>query len=574
MSLKATRLYSEGLQQLHSFNSVSARDLLEQAVTEDPNYALAHSALAEAWRSLGYANNSAREAKKAMDLSAGLSRENRLAIEAQYRNSTHEAAREMEIYKTLFNFYPDNLEYGLSLAKSEYFSSQFQEAISTLDALQQLPSPAGDDLRIDVVRTAVATRTGDYKKALALAERVQLRAQQIGAKRLAAQALQNQCELLPKLGEPAEASAACDKSRLIFADVGDFAGEAAVWGQIAYQAEDPKSGRIANEKQISLLKKVQSDGGLAWAMTVAGELSADLGDYARGLREYTEALRLYQKVGDQLGAGSAYGNLGWVNSLQGNLIEAVKNDEEAIALTRQTNSKREMDLWLADLAEVSLEQGDVQGAMKQLDEGLQINNDTDDKRAAVYLHTTRSKLLLAEGDLDESRREARLASDPLLLARLDIAQDHSQTAVDGLRKALANSKTQQEDDNQIEARALLIQALLATPSDESKREVTLLARVVPNTPNVSLRLTANLQIARARLALGDKVGATQLLTQVISESQRLGYESQWLEERLTQAEMEIQSGDLLAGRRQIDQVAKEAEARGLMLIANEARRNL
>lgn len=574
MSLKATRLYSEGLQQLHSFDSVAARDLFEQAVAEDPNYALAHSALAEAWRSLGYANKSAREAKKAMDLSAGLSRENRLAIEAQYRNSTREIARETEIYKTLFNFYPDNLEYGLSLAKSEYFSSQLQEANSTLDALQQLPSPAGDDLRIDFVRSAVAIRTGDSKKALALAERVQLRAQQIGAKRLAAQALQNQCELLSKLGEPAKASAACDKSRLIFADIGDLAGEAAVWGLIAFQAEDAKSGRIANEKQITLLKKVQSDGGLAWAMSVAGELSADLGDYTRALREYTEALKLYQKVGDQYGVGSAYGNLGWVNSLQGSLTEAVKNDEEAIALTRQTSSKGEMDLWLVDLAEVLLEQGDVHGATKRLDEGFQINNDTDDKRAASYLHTTRLKLLLAEGDLDESRREARLATDPLILARLDIAQNHSQTAVDALRNVLANAKTKQEDDNQIEARALLIEALLTMPSDESKREVALLARVAPNTPNVGLRLTANLQIARARLALGDKVGASELLTQVISESQLLGYESQWLEARLTQAEMEIQSGELLAGRRQIDQIAKEAEAKGLMLIANEARRNL
>jgi eukaryotic-like serine/threonine-protein kinase len=145
-SLEATRLYSEGLQKLDSFDSLAARDLLERAIVEDPKYALAHSALAEAWRSLGYGDKSASEAKKAMDLSASLSRENRLAIEAQYRNSTHEIARESEIYKILFNFYPDNLEYGFALAKSQYSNDQFQEANTTLDALQQLPSPQGDDL--------------------------------------------------------------------------------------------------------------------------------------------------------------------------------------------------------------------------------------------------------------------------------------------------------------------------------------------------------------------------------------------------------------------------------------------
>ena len=259
-SLEATRLYSEGLQKLHSFDSVAARDLLERAIVKDPNYALAHSALAEAWRSLGYGDKSTAEAKRAMDLSGSLSRENVLAIEAQYRNSTHETARESEIYKTLFNFYPDNLEYGFSLAKSQYFNARFQEANVTLDALQRLPSPQGDDPRIDFVRSAVADRTGDYKKALTLAERVELRAQQRGARRMAAQALTTQCNLQSRLGDAAKARAACDKSRAIFSDVGDLAAEAGVWGQIAFQAEDMKSRRMANERQIALLKKVESDG--------------------------------------------------------------------------------------------------------------------------------------------------------------------------------------------------------------------------------------------------------------------------------------------------------------------------
>jgi TolB-like protein len=252
-SLAATRLYSEGLQKLHSFDSLAARDLLQQAIVEDPNYALAHSALAEAWRSLGYGNKSTAEAKKAMDLSGSLSRENALAIEAQYRNSRHEIAREAEIYKTLFNFYPDNLEYGFSLAKSQFFNAQFQEANSTLDTLQQLPSPQGDDPRIDHVRADAAIAMGDYKKALTLAERVQLRAQQRGARRLAAEALSNQCILQSRLGDAAKASAACDKSRIIFSNIGDLAGESLVWGQIAFQSAnrgDLQSGRMANERQI------------------------------------------------------------------------------------------------------------------------------------------------------------------------------------------------------------------------------------------------------------------------------------------------------------------------------------
>jgi tetratricopeptide (TPR) repeat protein len=586
-SLEATRLYSEGLQKLHSFDSLAARDLLERAIVEDPDYALAHSALAEAWRSLGYGEKSASEAKKAMDLSASLPRENRLAIEAQYRNSTHDSARESEIYKVLFNFYPDNLEYGFALAKSQYSNSQFQEANTTLDALQKLPSPQGDDPRIDFARSAVAVRTGDYKKALTLAERVELRAQQRGARRMAAQALTSQCNLQSRLGDAAKATEACHKSRAIFSDIGDLDAEAGVWGQIAFQAGDTKSGRIANEHQIALLRKVESDGGLAWAMTVAGELSADLGDYPRASREYGEALNLYQKIGDHYGVTSSYGNLGWVDSLQGDLPNAVTNLERAITRLRQTNSNGELDLWLEQLAEALLDKGDVLGATMRLDEAFKINAETGDKRVGIYLHTERSKLLLAEGELNESRREARVAirscleandegganGRRLLLTRLDIAENRPQAAAEALRKSVSNARSEQQSSNEIEARALLIEALLAMPSDsdDSKRQIGALARIVPNTQNASLRLAANLQIARARFALGDRSGASEMLEGVTSESNRLGYAAASLEARLAQSDIEVQSGATSAGRTHIEEVGKQAEAMGLKLIANKAR---
>ena len=144
---------------------------------------------------------------------------------------------------------------------------------------------------------------------------------------------------------------------------------------------------------------------------------------------------------------------------QGNLPDAVLDLERAITLMRQTNSKGEMDLWLGALADALLDKGDIPSTTKQLEEGFRVNAETGDKRVGSYLHTTRSRLLLAQGELDESRREAELAIKAcldindeggahergLLLARLDLAQNHPQTAVAGLRKALSDSKTQQEE---------------------------------------------------------------------------------------------------------------------------------
>jgi len=590
-SLLATKLYSEGIEKLHSFDTAGARDLLEKAVSEDPNFALAHAALSQSWGSLGYHSKSADEAKKAMDLSANLSRENRLAIEAQYRNSIGDNVHEAELYKSLFTFYPESLDYGLSLAKSQYYNRQWQDANTTLDALQRLKPPDGDNPRIDHVRSAVALASGDSTKALALAERVELRASQSGARRLAAESLNIQCYLRSSLGDPAKAVAACDKARMIYSEIADVGGEAKVCGLLAMLASrrgDAVAGRNANERQIALLRKMEAGSGLAYAMTVAGELSANTGDYSRARKEYGEALAQYQKVGEQQGIGSSYGNLGWVYSLEGNLTEAAKNEELAIAIKRQTKSKVELDLLLANLADVLVSQGDLPAAQKYLDEGFEVNAQTQSKSYSMYLHTCRARLLFVQGNFEESRREADLTlklsqelnletateHKRLMLARLDVEENHPQAAAETLRKSLAYFASKKEQSSQVEARAILIQALLAMPFAGAKQELAGLAKPVPETQDRAAMLTANLQLARARAALGDKKAASQLLTEVISQSQRMGQKLILLEAKLTLAEIEMQPARNPASLAVIEQIAQQADALGAKWIATKARASL
>ncbi len=116
---EAVRLYSEGLAKLRVMDALAARDLLERAVATDPNYALGHSALADAWAALGYDQKAQQESKEALDLSLGLSHEERLWIEGRDWELNHQWDKAVEIYHTLFEFFPDNLEYGLHLAAAQ-----------------------------------------------------------------------------------------------------------------------------------------------------------------------------------------------------------------------------------------------------------------------------------------------------------------------------------------------------------------------------------------------------------------------------------------------------------------------
>jgi len=115
----AERLYAEGLAKLHVFDAIAARDLLEQAVYADPKYAPAHSALSDAWSTLGYDRKATEEAKTAFELSQALGRRDRLIIEARYRVMNKEWDKALDLYHTLFNFFPDDVEYGLQLAETQ-----------------------------------------------------------------------------------------------------------------------------------------------------------------------------------------------------------------------------------------------------------------------------------------------------------------------------------------------------------------------------------------------------------------------------------------------------------------------
>jgi hypothetical protein len=160
------------------------------------------------------------------------------------------------------------------------------------------------------------------------------------------------------------------------------------------------------------------------------------------------------------------------------------------------------------------------------------------------------------------------------LARLDVEENHPQAAAETLRKSLAYFASKKEQASQVEARAILIQALLAMPFADAKHELAALANGVPETQDQAAMLTANLQLARARAAFGDKKAARELLTHVISQSQRMGHKLLLLEAKLTLAEIDMQPGRSPAKLAEIEQIAQQADALGLKLIVGKARASL
>src|SRR5580692_4020437 len=148
----AAKLYTEGRSHLWAFDFVQARDLLVQAIAVEPDFPLAHSALSDTWRHLGYDLKARDEAEHARTLSEHLSIEERLQIEGQYYSSLQDTNKAIEAYRKLFALFPDNLNYGLRLA-DEQRRVNSEDALKTVAALRRLSGPAADDPRIDMIES-------------------------------------------------------------------------------------------------------------------------------------------------------------------------------------------------------------------------------------------------------------------------------------------------------------------------------------------------------------------------------------------------------------------------------------
>lgn len=115
----AARTYALALDRLRRSDAPASRDLLQAVVVAEPDFARGHAALAAAWSALGRDDRAAEEARKAFDLSAGMSREERLLTEARYREAIGDWQTAAEIHRALVACFPDVPEYRISLTNAQ-----------------------------------------------------------------------------------------------------------------------------------------------------------------------------------------------------------------------------------------------------------------------------------------------------------------------------------------------------------------------------------------------------------------------------------------------------------------------
>jgi serine/threonine protein kinase/tetratricopeptide (TPR) repeat protein len=625
---EAAKFYAEGLAKMRLFDYLAARDLLQKAVSAEPTHALAHANLAAAWASLGYDEKAAAEAERAFDLSSNLSRQDHLLVEGHYRETTREWDKAVEIYKTLFGFFPDNLEYGILLAQAEIRDGNATESFATLDSLRKLPAPQNDDPRIDLVEAAAAQSVADFTHQLTAATQAVNKGRATGARLLVARALVHRGIALRKLGKPKESLGPLEEARQIYSASGDKSGVAAMLNSSANTLADlgdVQGAKAQYEGALAIYRDIGNTVGAAKTLDNIGSVISDAGDVEGGKKLSAEALALLQETGDKHDIANTSNNLATYYVLQGDLAGATKLFRQSLKLRQEIGDKSGQAGSLSNLGELLGQQGDVAGAKEAFGESLRIHQEIGEKEATVYQLDGLGKVFMDSGDLAGAKQrfeqtqavaretdakpllpaalgglgqvlmqqgkpneahkayEQALAIDKeigytqesseigLALAEFDIDEGRAAEAQALIQDAVKVFRAAKLSDDEITAYVLLARAMLAAgkPSDAQK-ELESARALAAKTQNRLVALDFATTEARVLAALGKTAEASKVLAPALADAKTRGLVRYELEARLAAAEIELKSGATADAAKNLAALEKDATAKGYVLIALKA----
>src|SRR5262249_11756020 len=203
----------------------AARSQFERALESDPNFALGHSQLAKVLHVMGYDDRAQHEARRALELADRLTPDERLQIQARLFAAQKEWDKAANLYKTLCDRYPDEIEHALGYSSALRFGGHPKEAFAVLERARATPG-AADDARIDLSEAGAAQAVNDFARELAAGRRAADKARAHAANGLLAEAAYYTGDALQALGKIDEALPALDEARNLYQTLGDRGGVA------------------------------------------------------------------------------------------------------------------------------------------------------------------------------------------------------------------------------------------------------------------------------------------------------------------------------------------------------------
>jgi DNA-binding winged helix-turn-helix (wHTH) protein/tetratricopeptide (TPR) repeat protein len=624
---KAAEFYSEGLARLRLFDAFAARRLLEKAATVEPRHPLIHVALARALSDLGYELAARREGARAVALDQDLPMEERLSVEGQYRQTTKEWAKAIAAYRSLFEYAPEKLEYGLRLAdvqidggygkdalatigglrsssvdaqnpRLDLAEARAQQALSNLKAIQLAADNAvangsarGERLLVAdslLLQAYSSYRLGYVDKAVWATEQAEDLYRLLGNEAGIAKSLVMRANALRDTGAVVRRKKMYEEAIAVFKRIGNMGSRARALNALAgvYQdLGDPTQARRKYQEALGIRREIDDRTGIATTTMNIGTVFENLGEYASAKKMYEDALSTAREIGDYGDAGFCTDNIAGILQKQGRLGEARTKFDEALSIYQHLGLKANVAEALVEIGDIDFAEGNLLSASKQFKQAFSTVSQTDNKLVRSNTLRGLAKVAFAQGNFGEAEsryKEAVTLVDEigahypdarLEMARVYIWKSLYEEAERESSGALQEYERQKNIDGVVRANEILARALLGNRNSAAAMKVIESARQESgHLKDPTLYLAV--RIAEARIAAEAHPGlaptSKRTLIAAIAEAKKNRYQVLAFEAQLALLEVEMRAGEVGDARQVGEQLTKEAFALGFVSIANRA----
>jgi serine/threonine protein kinase/Tfp pilus assembly protein PilF len=379
-SVGALRDYNQSLQLLRDGKNLDAVKGLQDAIKEDPQFALAYSRLAETDSALGYDADAERYSRKALELSQQLPLAEKYLIEANHARVVKDNKKAIEAYENLSKTFPEDtdVEYALGslyVDQGDYakartqFSKILQADPKNIKALWQMgtvefqqdnpqaaldPLNKGLSLAIEVdnqeQKALILQALGISYRQMNKPEEAMRNYQQsmeisrrLGLKRLLANSLSETAQVQITLGKPDAAMASYGQALQILRDVGikkDY-GDILINRGVLYETRGDHDKALQDYKEALQIERDADDENYqAVCLSNIGDVYSAKGDTDNALIYYQQSLQLRQKLNEPVYLAETLSSLADVYISMGNYDKALENLLKAQDVSRKANNVR------------------------------------------------------------------------------------------------------------------------------------------------------------------------------------------------------------------------------------------
>ncbi len=367
-SFEALRLYNEGQQLTQQGNHQAALKSFEAATKIDDHFALALSAMAKSYSTLGYDDEAGQFTRRAMSLSDGLPALEKYRIAATHYQIVRDNAKAIESYENLVKASPNSPVVQFDLGDLYEQTGQFDKARDQYAIVVE----ARSEVRRRLARArAGRDQRGNPQDALEPLNKALSLAVEINNEEARANVLQAIGIAYKQLNRPEEAIRNYEESLQIKRKLGPSQrrGMASSIGEIAQVLEKngkPREAEARFKEALKILREIGDKGGVASTLTNLGSLlNETLGRPNEALPYFQESLQLRRELGNSAGEALVLNNLGVLYQSKGQYADAQTHFELALQIREKANNPKDMADTVHNLAETLLKRGKYDQSLAQ-----------------------------------------------------------------------------------------------------------------------------------------------------------------------------------------------------------------